>query len=81
MTLKYGLAEEPQSLAFQLQEPGNVANFIPWKNTVQFDVQNKSFFPNYTFRVFTTLEGSIFRTAKSMFRRITAVKQAENPTM
>ena len=44
MTLKYRLAEEPQSLAFQLQEPGNVANFIPWKNTVQFDVQNKSFF-------------------------------------
>lgn len=32
------------------------------------------FLANYTIRVFTTLKGGIFRTAKSMFRRFTAVK-------
>ena len=57
MTLKYRLAEDPQSLAFQLQEPGNVANFIPWKNTVQFDVQNKSFFSKLYFSSFYDTRG------------------------
>lgn len=44
------------------------------EKTVQFDMWNKSFLANYTIRVFTTLKGGIFRTAKSMFRRFTAVK-------
>ena len=70
MTLKYGLAEEPQSLAFQLQEPGNVANFIPWKNTVQFDVQNKSFFQIILFEFLRHSRGAYFGQRNQCFAEL-----------